>query len=250
MYMGFEKVGTIVISVVLFFASLFIYTKVAGPLPFSVNNVNTNTQEPFQAQGTGSAAAAPDKALINLGITESASSVLDAQGKANEASEKIINNLKNLGIPEKDIKTTGYSINPNYDFNTSSQRITGYTITQNFEVKTPIEKANEAIDAATSAGANLVGNINFTLDDEKEQELKNEARKEAVEMAKKSAEGLAKASGIRLGKIINVSESFTGGPRPILFAREAVGGDLQEKTNITPGETNVEITITLTYQTY
>ena len=249
--MGMEKVGTILIFVVSVFVALFLYIKIAGPIPFSVNNINTDNSEPFVSQGTGKATAAPDRAVINLGVTQSGSTVLSARDKTNQSAEKIISFLKGLRVEEKDIKTTNYSVNPDYSFSAESQRITGYTVTQNFEVKVPIDKTNDVIDGVTLNGANLVGNIVFTLDDKKIQELKNQAREEAVDAAKKSAEGLAKASGIRLGKIINVSENFIGGPQPIPFAREAVGGDLQvEKTNITPGETNVEVTVTLTYQTY
>lgn len=247
--MGMEKVSTIVIFVLSVFVSLFIYTKVAGPIQFSVNNTNTESLAPFEVQGTGKAAAAADKAIINLGVTQNSNSVLEAQNKTNQVSEKIINALKALGISEKDIKTTNYSIIPNYNFSEETQRITGYSVTQNFEVESPIEKANDVVDSATANGANLIGNITFTLEDSKLEELRNKARKEAVEMAKKSAEGLAKASGIRLGKIINVSESFGGGPIPV-FAREAVGSpEDQTETNITPGETNVEVSVTLTYQT-
>lgn len=244
---GVDLIGAIVV----FFILLFIYTKFIGPIPFSVNNVNTDNAAPFEATGTGKAAGAPDRALISIGITESATSVTEAQNKANQKSEAIVNSLKKLGISEKDIKTTNYSLNPNYDYSNSSQRITGYSVNQNFEVKTPIEKANNAVDVATQAGANLIGNISFTLNDDKKQELENEARKEAVDSAKKSAEGLAKASGIKLGKIINIRESFGGEIiRPMMLdAKEAQGGAVTNPTNITPGESNIVVSVTLTYQT-
>lgn len=244
---GIDLIGAIVV----FFVLLFVYTKFLGPIPFSVNSINTNNETPFEATGTGSAAGAPNKALISLGITESALSVLEAQNRANQKAEAIIDNLKRLGIPDKDIKTSNYSINPDYSFSGSSQKITGYTVNQNFEIKTPIDKANEAIDESTQAGANLVGNISFTLDDDKKLELENEARKEAVEMAKKSAEGLAKASGIKLGKIINVRENTGGGIiRPLMMeAKDATGGSIENPTSITPGESKIEINVTLTYQT-
>lgn len=242
---GGEFVGTVVV----FFVLLFVYTKFAGPIQFSVNNTNTQNQAPFEVQGTGKAAAAPDTALINLGVTQTSATVLDAQNKTNQISNRTIEAIKKLGIEEKDIKTVNYSVNPNYDFSTSTQRITGYSVTQNFEVKAPIDKANEVVDGATTNGANLVGNVSFTLEDNKLEKLKNKARNEAVGKAKSSAQGLSKAAGIRLGKIINVRESFGGQPIPI-FTREAVGApEDQTKTNITPGESNVEVTVTLTYET-
>ena len=238
-------------SVVVFFILLFIYTKFAGPIQFSINNLNRETAVPFEVAGKGRIAAAPDTALINLGITKNASTVLDAQNNANQISIKILDALKKLGIEEKKIKTTNYSVSPNYDFSQPTQRITGYTISQNFEVKAPIEKVNNIVDSATSNGANLVGGIDFALDDKKLEELRNQARKEAVDKAKADALGLANAAGIRLGKIINIRESFGGEIQPPVVLREAVGGDVQkEETNITPGETSVEVTVTLTYETF
>lgn len=244
-----KRGGELIGAIVIFFILLFVYTRFAGPIPFSVNNTNTATTDVFQVQGTGKASAVPDNSVIALGVTTQAASSQQAQAQANQAANRIINALKNQGIEEKKIKTINYTINPNYSFSGETQRINGYSVSQNFEVEVPIEKTNQIVDAGTGAGANIVSNISFKLNDEKQEELKNKARQEAVDKAKDSAEGLAKAAGIRLGKIINVSESFGGEPIPV-FAREAVGSpEDQTETNITPGETNVEVSVTLTYQT-
>lgn len=249
--MGKHGLINIVVAVVAIFILLFVYTRFAGPISFSVNNINTNKSALFEVSGTGKNAAAPDTAIISLGVTQSSSSVLDAQNKTNQSSKRIIDGLKKLGIPEKNIKTTNYSINPDYSYDVGSAKITGYSVTQNLEVKVPIEKTNQAVDASTLNGANLVGNITFSLNDDKLAGLENTARKEAVEKAKKKAEGLSRASGIKLGKIINVVESVGQIPRPIfLEGDKAQGSTNSELSNITPGETNVEVTITLTYETF
>lgn len=249
---GLELIG----AVIAFFLLLLIYTKIFGPIPFTVNNINTLNSTPFEATGTGKASAAPDTAVINIGVTETGNTVAEAQAKTNEAAENIINAIKQVSVEEKKIKTTNYSVRPNYSnrlpIEGGSEQISGYTVTQNLEVEAPIDKANEVVDSATNNGANLVGGIAFTLDDAKMEELKNEARKEAVDSAKASAEGLANAAGIKLGNIINVQENYGGTPVPVY--REAVAldsavGEEIPSTNITPGETNVEVTVTLTYQT-
>lgn len=242
-----RRPGDLIAAIVLFFILLFAYTKIAGPIQFSVNNINSTKSDLFQSQGTGKAAAAPDKAVINLGITNDGNSVEAAKEKTNQAAERIVSALKGLGISDKDIKTTNYSVTPNFDY-TTSRKTGSYTVSQNFEVKLPIEKVNEAIDSTTANGANVVGSIVFVLDDDKQADLENKARKEAVDKAKRKAEGLAGAAGIRLGKIINVTESFGGSPMPFLMeAKQA--DDLSTPTNIVPGESNVEVTVTLTYET-
>jgi uncharacterized protein len=244
------KGNEIILAVIVFFMLLFVYTKIAGPIPFTVNNINTLNSTPFEVSGNGKSAAAPDTVVINLGVTQTGTTVAQAQAKTNEASAKITKSLKELGIKEKDIKTTNYSVTPDYSFTGDRQKTTGYTVTQNFEVKSPIEKTNDVVDSATNSGANLVGNISFTLNDAKRKALTNLARQEAVNNAKASAQGLAKASGIKLGKIINVRES-TGEimPRPILMDAKTVVGESAPTTNITAGESNVEVMVTLTYQT-
>lgn len=248
------RVSGLVAAVVVFFILLFVYTKLFGPIPFTVNNINTLNNTPFEASGTGKASAAPDKAQINLGVTQQGTTVLEAQDKTNQAVEGILDGLTELGVEEKDIKTKNYSVNPEYSGELRTQQVTGYVVTQNIEVKVPIDQANQAVDSATKNGANLVGGISFTFDDETLEKLRNEARTEAVDNAKKSAEGLANAAGIRLGKIINVQESMGGGgPMPLMRAQNLAMDTAAEEeiapTQISPGEGNVEVTVTLTYQT-
>lgn len=236
------------ITTVIILLGLFIYTKLAGPIPFSITSVQTTKSSLFTASGTGKVAAVPNTAQVSLGVTETSVTVSDSQTKLNTKSNNVINALKKLGIEEKDIKTTNYSISPNYDF-TAGQRVTGYTASQNLEVETQkTELANRVIDTATATGANVVGGVTFTFDDETKAKLEDQARKEAIGKAKVKAKSLADAAGIRLGRIIDVQESFLGQPVPMAqnFKAEAVGGDT---TNVTPGENSIEITVTLSYET-
>lgn len=238
----------VLLTVIIIFLGIFIYTKLAGPIPFSVISVQTTKSSLFTASGTGKVTAAPNTAQISLGVTETSSAVSDAQAKLNTKSNNVINALKKLGIEEKDIKTTNYSISPNYDFS-AGQRITGYTASQNLEVKTQkTEVANSVVDTATATGANVVGGVTFTFDDETRAKLENQARKEAVGKAKEKAKSLADAAGIRLGRIIDVQET-TGGQIMPVVRNLKIGGTSDASTNVTPGENSIEITVTLSYET-
>ncbi len=246
----------------LFFLALFLYTKLTGPIPFYVNSVVTQKQDLFSAEGTGEIFSVPDTAIVNAGVTSSGATVAEAQGKINSASKKVIEAIKKIGIGEKDIKTTNYSIYPNYgvsrpivplEENTiidNSNQIIGYTASQNLEIKVrDIEKANAVVDAAAGNGANVLGNVSFGFTDEKLAKLENDARKEAVKNAKERAESLADAAGLRLGKVINVFESSS----PItnyraLTSDKAQGG--QPETEVTPGENSVVISVTISYEVY
>jgi uncharacterized protein len=230
----------------------FFYTKLAGPIPFSVNSVTTTKANLFSVSGTGKATGIPDTAVISIGVTKTSSTVADAQSQTNTATNKIIEDLKKLGIAQKDIKTTNYNVNPNYDYARGAQNITGYTITQTLEAKvSPIDIASKAIDVATLDGANLVNGATFTFSDKTKKDLENKARTEAVRMAKEKAQSLSKATGINLGKIVDVQESNGYTPRPILMmaAKGAEDNSTAGATQLQPGENSIEIDITLSYET-
>ncbi|KKP81092.1 MAG: hypothetical protein UR81_C0007G0018, partial [Candidatus Levybacteria bacterium GW2011_GWB1_35_5] len=89
-----------------------------------------------------------------------------------------------------------------------TEKITGYTVTQNIEVKVkPLDKVNSVVDTAIKNGANLVRGVNFTFSDQLMKKLEREATEKAVNNAKEKAQMLANASGVRLGKIVNVVSS-------------------------------------------
>ena len=101
-----RRAGELIGAVVVFFVALFVYTKIIGPIPFTVNNVNTLNSTPFEVEGTGKAAAAPDTAVISLGVTQTGNTVQEAQEKTNQISQKLTDALKAQGIEVKNIKTT------------------------------------------------------------------------------------------------------------------------------------------------
>lgn len=237
------------LTILFIFLGLFLYTKLVGPIPFSVsvNSIQTTKANLFSVSGTGKATGIPDTAQLSLGVTKTATTVVAAKDQVNSAANKIIEDLKSLGIPEKNIKTTNYSVNPNYDFTRGGQNITGYTVIQTLEVKSSIDTANRVIDVTTTDGANLIGGVNFIFDDKTKKELEDKARNEAVKMAKEKAESLAKATGIRLGKIVDVQESFGFEPRPVMM--QALEVEKSEDTQLQPGENSININITLFYET-
>ncbi|MBI4089747.1 MAG: SIMPL domain-containing protein [Candidatus Levybacteria bacterium] len=238
------------ITIVFIFVALFLYTKLAGPIPLAVNSITTTKNDFLNVEGVGEATAIPDTALISLGVTKTAPTVLDAQNQANTVTNKLTEDLKKLGIDKKDIETINYSINPNYDYASGRQTTTGYVVTQNLQVKIkPIELTNKAIDTATSDGANMVGGVTFTLNDEEKSKLEEQARKQAIQKAKEKAQSIANSAGIKLGRIINVQENTTQ-PRPIPLMEKSDIGLGGSQTSVEPGQSTISITVTLSYQTY
>lgn len=239
--MGKELLKT-ALNFAIFFLILFLYTKIAGPLPFSVNSVTTTKSTTFDVVGEGKVTATPDSSNVSAGVSATGATVPQVQNQINSIINKISSSVKNLGIDSKDIKTANYNINPTYN---ESQKITGYSANTTLTIKVRnVKKIGQVIDTATSAGATNVTNLGFEVADK--TVFENQARKLAVEDAKKKAQSAADIAGFRLGRIINYSENFGGIPQPVALSAESKTG--QTPTNLEPGQEEIQITVTLSYE--
>lgn len=238
-------------AIILFFILLFVFAKWGPSINFSTTTQNVN--QPFVVTGEGTATAVPDIAKIDFGVQDSGTSLTQVQNSVNKKSQTLVAALKKLGIADNDIKTTQYSINPTQNYNVTPPTITGYQITVSYEVTIRnLDNINGALTDITGAGANLVGGVIFDLSDDARIKAETAARTDAVKIAKENAQSLANASGITLGKIINVSEAQNS-VRPVPFLQNAgLGAGVAEKSiaqpNIQPGSTEIDITVSLSYQ--
>lgn len=226
--------------------------KLFGPLPLSISQTTTNKQNTFDVSGDGEVTTTPDKAVISVGISTSENTVTLAQDKGNKVIALMTSDLKKLGINAGDLKTSNYNLYPNYDYRSGSQKIIGYNLSVNLEVTIKdFNKINDVIDTATKDGANQVGGVTFALSDDKRRQIEDEARTLAINRAKDKANSLARIAGIRLGKIINVTENTNQRIMPIpmmaktLDASQAVGAP----TEISTGSTTLSMSVTLSYET-
>lgn len=248
----FEKIIPAFLVIIFFFLAASIYSKFGNPLPFSVNSTVTNKSDVFTVTGEGTVSIKPDVAFVNVGIQKNAATVKLAQSQINEAMNKITSGLKNLSIDSKNIQTTNYFINPNYDWKDGTQKITGYSASTQLKVKiTDLDKINDVIDSATANGANQVSNI--TLDVEDRDAAQDSARKDAIAQANKKAEAAAKSAGFKLGKIISYYESSNESNmvRPVAYSAKTMGAGVADQalnTNIQTGSEEVKIIVNISYQ--
>lgn len=241
-----------IFTIFFIFLGLFLYIKFAGPIPFTINSVTTTKDSFFTVDGKAEVTAIPDTAQISLGVTQKATTVQQAQTQVNTIINKITTDIKNLGVGDKDIKTTNYSVNPEYDYSTAKQTLTDYSVNANLQINVkPIDKANQAVDLATRDGANQVGGIQFTVNDTEQKQLENQARNQAIQDAKDKAKSISQAAGLRLGRIVDVKESPQYNPRPIPYlAAEKTSDTTTPPTQLNPGENQITSTVTLSYETY
>lgn len=259
-----EMKSSLILSAFIIFFSflcLYIFSKVLGPIPFAVNSIQTTKSDLFSATGTGEVSGTPTTARVSLGVTKTATTADEAKNELNKVINAVTKDLKSLGIDEKKIKTTNFSVNPDYtnpELPVSSRPTTlivpssnSFTATANLDVETKdVETANKAIDVASAAGANVIGGVSFDLSDEEREKLQDEARTLAIKDAKAKAEKIARAAGLRLGRVVNINEA--GGNQPYFMdarAQELKTTDSIEPTDLQPGENNVMVSVTLFYET-
>jgi len=210
--------------------------------------------------GEGETFAVPDLATFSFSVSADANTVSEAQASITKKIDAIMEKLESLGILEKDIKTTDYSVYPKYRYEVKpmlypvpgNQVPDGYTASHSVTVKVrDTERAGEVLGAAGSAGTTNLSSISFTVDDP--EALTDEARAAAIKQARDKAKTLSKELGVRLVRVVSFNDSTDGG-YPIPYGREALsmGGDMavaQAKAPTLPtGENKVRVVVNVVYE--
>jgi uncharacterized protein YggE len=191
--------------------------------------------------------ARPDQALIDIGVVTQAQNAQDAASQNAQKQEAVISALRKALGAGADIKTTGYSLNPNYRYpeRGGQPTITGYTASNTVEVKTgDIAQVGKVIDIATQSGANNIQSLRFMLRDE--QAARANALREAAIKARAKADALAAALGLRVLRVLFVEESGQVAPPPIYARAEMAAAPAQ--TPVEPGTIDVRALVTLTVE--
>jgi len=201
-------------------------------------------------QGLGKVTAKPDIAVTTMGMIANAATVAEAQQKNTDTMNKLIEKLKALGIDSKDIQTTNYNIYPQYNYTQDKgQELRGYEVNQSVTVKIrDLSKANNVLALAGEVGANSVGGLQFTIDDD--DVYKAEARRLALQEVAEKSKALTSMLGVRVVGIVAYSE-YDGGGGPIYMksmAGEIGGGGSVPAPTIESGSMDVTMNVSLTLE--
>jgi len=215
--------------------------------------INLNSQqEGVWVSGNGKVSAAPDVAILRLGIEAQEASVAEAQTQAAEAMYSVKAALTGEGVAEKDIQTQYFNIRrvTRWDNVKEQEIVIGYRVTNMVTAKIrEMEKTGTIIDAVAVAGGDLtrIDSIGFSIDDPSAYYV--EARQKAVADAEAKAKQLAEVAGVKLGKPTYISENVYM-PAPIyrqdMMMEKAAGAPAVE-TPISPGEMEISLNVQLAY---
>ena len=217
--------------------------------PFLLSAQETQRERPasIQVEGEAVVLAKPDRAEVDLGVVTQSPDAKTAAAQNAQKLERVIQQLRSQVGENLQIKTIGYSLNPNYVYppQGGEPKITGYTATNIVQAQTDdLLQAGPIIDTAIKAGANNVQALRFLL--KNEEAVKAQALKEAATKARNKADALAASLGVKVVKVLQVIEG--GEPSVPIYARqfsiEAAKADVS--TPVEPGTLEVRARVTLT----
>ena len=198
---------------------------------------------------TGEVARVPDLAIISAGVVTRGSTATQALGENATRIERVRAALARAGIASRDIQTSSVSLNPDYVYEERQPpRLSGYQASNQLRIRfRDIRNAGKILDALVAQGANQISGPTLTID--KPEAALDEARGKALAMGRARAELYARPLGLRVAKLIAVSEGGGMAP-PMPYGRLATMDVAQSaaKTEIVPGEHQLSVTLQMSFE--
>ncbi len=200
-------------------------------------------------QARGESRVTPDIAVVSAGVLTQATDAGTAMRDNAARMTRVLAALKAAGIADKDIQTQSISLSPQYRYaNNETPVITGYqannTVTVRFR---DIGKSGAVLDALVKQGANQINGPTLTV--ESPEAAQDAARLSAIKILRARADLYAKAAGLKVGRILQLSESvdYNPGPMPVMM-RAAMADGGAEKTSIAAGEQGIGVTVNAIFE--
>lgn len=228
-------------SSIVFLGLMLLFLAVPNAAAVTENNASKLT-----VQGDGKVTASPDMATIVLGVETQNASAAGAVRENAGLMNKTINALRAAGIAENNIQTSSFSLTtmPQDQPKTVFEKQKAPVFLAANQVTVKLNNTTEVgrvLDAAVSAGSNSIQQVSFDLRDPRPQN--DRAMTLAIEDARRQAEVAAKAAGVKLGRVLEITEGY-GYVAPT--ARNALFADIS--TPIQPGQLEVSASVTVIYE--
>jgi uncharacterized protein YggE len=197
----------------------------------------------------GMTVATPDEADISFSVVTQGQNPQTLSDNNNQKMAAVMQFISSQNIASSDIATTGYDLEPNYQYDRTSQRnfINGYTLTQTVQVKIrDLTKVASVLGGLAPLGVNQIGGVNFTFQDP--NKFIGIARSDALTKASAEAGQMATQANASLGEVVTITESsYVPVPVP-MYGMQAAGSVANAVSpSIAPGTQNVTDNVTVTY---
>ena len=201
--------------------------------------------------GMGQALAQPDRAVLVLGVSTLATTASDALNTNSTSMNRVMDAIKQTGVKETDIETSMFTLRSRYTHprvgGLEERRLVGFEILHLIRVLTERNEVSKVLDKAVEEGANRITPISFTFQKERLQELRIEARQNAVSDARAKADIIATSLGVNVvGVASAIEDSY---PRPPRRSHQA---DMNIRYRVgtpisPPHEATVQVSLRVTY---
>ena len=190
---------------------------------------------------------APDMATISAGVVTQAADGNAAMRQNAEQMNRVLAALKTAGVDGKDVQTSGINLNPQYRYEDNQPpRITGYQASNTVNVKLrEVAKMGKVLDALVASGANQVNGPSFGIDDP--EPLYDRARLDALKAARARAETYAGALGVRVRRIVSISEGGAAMPSP-MPRMAMMKAEAYDSTPVAAGESSVSVNLDVVFE--
>jgi len=202
----------------------------------------------LDVNATGEVTRVPDVAVITAGVVIRAATAGAAIQEAARRMERVRAALKRAGIADRDIQTSNVSLEPQYVYeNNQPPKLNGYSATNQLSVRfRDIANSGKILDALVAEGANTINGPNLTIDHP--EAALDEARAKAVVAGRARADLYARSLGMRVVRVVSVSES--GGyavPPPMPMVMQA-RGEREVDTRIDPGVQKLQVNLAMVFE--
>lgn len=192
--------------------------------------------------------ATPDIAYITIGVRSENTDAQEAVAANNAQANKVMDALKALGVDEKDLRTSNFSIYVQDDFDPEGKRTGTRFVVENSVYVTlrDLDRVGEVLSGVVGAGANSIYGISFDVEDK--EAMIESARNEAISNARKQAESIAAAAEVQLGEIQSIS-FYNSVPSPVMYdnkvAAQGLGGGA---VPISSGQLQFTVDVNIVYE--
>lgn len=199
--------------------------------------------------GDGKVIGTPDIAVVEVGFLTEKPDVASAQKENTEKMNKLLAEIKKLGVKEDDMQTSQYQIYPKYDYTEGKTVLAGYTVNQNVSLKIrDLTKVSQVLAKVGEVGVNQVSGLSFTID--KPENLQAEARAKALVDARAKAEALTQSLGVKIVRVVSFSEYNQPASGPLYLKSapiaEGIGGGAVPE--IQSGSLEVKVGVNVVYE--
>ncbi len=241
-----QKISNSVLITLIIVIGIFIFS--AAAVVYLNSTVYAKT---VSSTGISNIKVMPDLISVYFNIQTDGKTSSEASNKNSEITNEMKNSLLSIGFEEKEIQTQGFSIYPNHDWQSGTQKIKGYTATHSVVLKIALdrkEKIGKALDAGIDAGAGI-RYINYELTDENQNKYKAEAIKKAAEDSRIKATAIADGAGQRIGEIVSIStDEFNYVPWLAVSESAAKESSADIATKITPSEQEISARVAAVFR--